>query len=149
MSNYGGRTQRLKRLSHSALRQGGYTCMYSIWGNAIPRPRLHGTGTKSNQNEDWNCQHVYVRPVRKSQTFPIYSPCQAIFFFRWLLLPCVVPMSRLQPRPFWNVFLFTFIPVWNHSEFMQVWSQSARSSMRNDLRPVWVIFVPVSCKHLL
>jgi hypothetical protein len=27
MSNYGGRTQRLKRLSHSALRQGGYICI--------------------------------------------------------------------------------------------------------------------------
>ena len=31
--------------------------------------------------------------------FSIYSPCQAIFFFRWLLLACVVPMSRFQPRP--------------------------------------------------
>jgi hypothetical protein len=35
------------------------------------------------------------------------------------------------------------------SEFMPVWSQSARSSRRNDLRPVWVIFDPVACKHLL
>jgi hypothetical protein len=48
-----------------------------------------------------------MRPVRKS--FSIYSPSQAIFFFRWLLLACVVPMSRLQPRPVWNVFVFTFI----------------------------------------
>jgi hypothetical protein len=69
----------------------------------------------------------------------IYSPCQAIFSFRWLLLACVVPMSRLQPRPVWNVFVFTFIP----SKFMSVWSQLDRSSRRNDLRPVWVIFVPV------
>jgi hypothetical protein len=31
------------------------------------RPRLHDeTGTKSNRNENWNCQHVYMRPVRKS-----------------------------------------------------------------------------------
>jgi hypothetical protein len=81
----------------------------------------------------------------------IYSPCQAIFFFRWLLLACVVPMSRLQPRPVWNVFLFSFIPVW---------SQSARSSRRNDLRQTSIInnimtetkwsrfdFVPVSYKR--
>jgi hypothetical protein len=35
------------------------------------------------------------------------------------------------------------------SEFMPVWSQSTRSSRQNDLRPVWVIFVPVSRKFLL
>jgi hypothetical protein len=35
----------------------------------------------------------------------------------------------------------------SQSEFMPVWSQSARSSRRNDLGPVWVIFVPVSCKR--
>jgi hypothetical protein len=28
--------------------------------------------------------------------FLIYSLCEAIFFFRCLLLACVVPMSRLQ-----------------------------------------------------
>jgi hypothetical protein len=62
-----------------------------------------------------------MRPVRKS----IYSPCQAIFFFRWLLLACVVPMSRLQPtepRPVWNVFVFTFIPVWIHASLKSVGS---------------------------
>jgi hypothetical protein len=33
------------------------------------RPRLHETGTKSNLNENWNCQHVHMRPVRKWQNF--------------------------------------------------------------------------------
>jgi hypothetical protein len=78
----------------------------------------------------------------------ISSPCQAIFFFRWLLLACVVPMSRLQPRPVWNQMYLCLHS--SQSEFMPAcWSQSARSSRRNDLRLIWVIFVPVSCKHLL
>jgi hypothetical protein len=29
-----------------------------------------------------------------------FIPLQAIFIFRWPLLACVVPMSRLQPRSF-------------------------------------------------
>jgi hypothetical protein len=80
-----------------------------------------------------------------------------LFQMAFVLIACVVPMSRLQPRPVWNVFVFTFIPVWIHpglnscrSEVMPVWSQLARSSRRNnDLRPVRVIFVPVSCKRSL
>jgi hypothetical protein len=31
--------------------------------------RLHETGTKSNRNDNWNCENVYMRPVRKSQNF--------------------------------------------------------------------------------
>jgi hypothetical protein len=102
---------------------------------SILRPRLHEIGTKSNRNENWNCQHVYMRPVRKSQNnlFPL-SCMQAIFFFRWLLLACVVPMSRLQPRPVWNVFVFTFIPVWIHAGLKSVGSVQ-HAGIRNDLRP--------------
>jgi hypothetical protein len=57
----------------------------------------------------------------KITKFSIDSPCQAIFFFRWLLLACVVPMSRL-PRSVWNVFVFTFIPVWIHAGLKSVGS---------------------------
>jgi hypothetical protein len=77
---------------------------------------------KSNRNENWNYQHVYMRPVRKSQNFQFIPLAQAIFFFRWLLLACVVPVSRLQPRPVWNVFVFTFIPVWIHAGLKSVGS---------------------------
>jgi hypothetical protein len=82
--------------------------------------------------------------------FSIYSPCQAIFFFfRWLLLACVVHLQfqcqgYIRDRSEMYLCLHSF-----RSEFMLVWSQSARSSRRNDLRLVWVIFAPVSCKHLL
>jgi hypothetical protein len=79
----------------------------------------------------------------KITKFSIYSPCQGILIFRWLLLACVaIPMSRLQPRPVWNVFLFTFIPVWIHAGLKSV----ARPSRPNELflRSVWVIFVSVS-----
>jgi hypothetical protein len=72
----------------------------------VIRPRLHETGTNSNRNKK----------------ISIYSPCQAIFFFRWLLLACVVPMPRLQPRPVWNVFVFTFIPIWIHAGLKSVGS---------------------------
>jgi hypothetical protein len=35
----------------------------------ILRPCLHETGMKWNRNENWNCQYVYMRTVRKSQNF--------------------------------------------------------------------------------
>jgi hypothetical protein len=110
-------------------------------------PCLHETRMKPNWNENWNCQHVYMRPVWKSK-FSIYSLCQAIFFFRWLLLACVVHLFQCQgyirDRSELDLCLHSF-----RSEFMPVWSQSAWSSRRNDLRLVWVIFVLVSYKHLL
>jgi hypothetical protein len=92
---------------------------------------------------NWKLSTCLHETGTKITTFSIYFLCQAICFFRWLLLACVVPMSRLQPRPVWNVFVFTFIPVW-----MAYRSEVSRSSRRIDLRPVWVIFVLISCKHL-
>jgi hypothetical protein len=79
-------------------------------------------------------QHVYMRPVRKSQNFQ--SIHQAIFFFRlirWLLLAYVVPMSRLQPRPVWNVFVFTFIPVWIHAGLKSVGSVQQAGPLETGL----------------
>jgi hypothetical protein len=91
------------------------------------------------------CLHETGMKITK---FSIYSPCQAIFFFRWLLLACVVHLFQCQgyirDRSEMYLCLHSFL-----SEFMPVWSQSAWSSRRNDLRLVWVIFVLVSCKHLL
>ena len=97
----------------------------AISGTFLTRGMRHYTYicvTKSNRNENWNCQHVYMRSVQKSQNFQFIPLCQAIFFFRWLLLACVVPMLRLQPRPVWNVFVFTFIPVWIHAALKSVGS---------------------------
>jgi hypothetical protein len=42
------------------------------------------------------CLHEIGTKITK---FSIYSLCQAILVFRWLLLAYVVPMSRIQPRP--------------------------------------------------
>jgi hypothetical protein len=109
--------------------------------------------------------YVYMRPGRsqtgmiieivKMFTWDLYEnhkifnlfPLPGNFLFRWLLLACVVPMSMLQPRPVWNVGICIYIHL--KSELIPVWSQSARSSRWNDFRPVWVIFVSISCKHLL
>ena len=85
----------------------------------ILRPCLHETGTKSNRNENWKstCLHETGTKITK---FSICSSCQAIFFPRMLLLACVVPISRLQPRSVWNVFVFTFIIVWIHAGLKSV-----------------------------
>ncbi len=37
--------------------------------HATKAPRLHETGPMSNWYENRNCQHVYIRPVRKSHIF--------------------------------------------------------------------------------
>jgi hypothetical protein len=76
------------------------------------------TGMKIEIVNMFTCLH---ETGMKITNFLIYSPCQAIFFFRWLLLACVVHLFQCQ---------HSF-----RSEFMQVWSQSAWSSRRNDLRP--------------
>jgi hypothetical protein len=47
-------------------------------------------------------------------------PLPGNFLFRWLLLACVVPMSRLQPRPVWN--LFVFIPIWIRPVSQLIWT---------------------------
>jgi hypothetical protein len=56
------------------------------------------------------------------------------------LLACVVPISRLQPRPVWNVFVFTFIPVWIHASLKSVgsvqqakWLETGLSYIRPSL----------------
>ena len=116
------------------------------------RVRLHETGTKSNRNKI----EIVMRPVWKSNTWDRYENLQnfqfiplARQFYRWLLLACVDVLfqcharSQLRDRSEMYLCLLTFIP---ESEFMPVWSrQSAWSSRRNELRPVCVIFVPVSC----
>ena len=54
------------------------------------------TARKKGSGYENACFHETGTKITK---FSIYSPCQEIFFFRWILLACVVPMSRLQPRP--------------------------------------------------
>jgi hypothetical protein len=76
-------------------------------------------------------------------------PLPGNFFSRWFLLACVVHLQfqcqgYIRDRSEMYLCLHSF-----RSEFMLVWSQSAWSSRWNDLRLVWVIFVLVSCKHLL
>ncbi len=44
------------------------------------RPRLHETGHMSNRNENGNCQHVHMRPVRKYKSFELF-PLPAIVVF--------------------------------------------------------------------
>jgi hypothetical protein len=89
-----------------------------------------------------------------------------LFQMAFVLIACVVPMSRLQLRPVWNVFVFTFIPVWIHAGLnscrsevswlgpaggIMTWDQSelfsSRShvnicyklySDRNEMIPVWL-----------
>ena len=63
------------------------------------RPRRSQTRMKT--------ENVHMRPVQKSQNFQFIPLARQFSFFRWLLLACAVPMSRLQPRPVWNVFVFT------------------------------------------
>jgi hypothetical protein len=58
---------------------------------------------------------IWLRPDLRH-----FSPCQAIFFFRWLLW-CVVPMSRLQLR---RICVYTHS---SQSEFMPVWSVVTRT----------------------
>jgi hypothetical protein len=52
------------------------------------------TGMKIEIVDMFTC----MRPVRKPQNFQ-FIPLASFLFSRWLLLGCVVPMSRLQPRP--------------------------------------------------
>ena len=66
------------------------------------RPRLHETGMKPNWNETMKpnlklstCLHDFCVCVGVKIT-KFYSPCQAIFFFRWLLLACVVHLFQCQ-----------------------------------------------------
>jgi hypothetical protein len=71
------------------------------------------------------CLHMSTVGMKITK-FSIYSPCQAIFFFRWLFFSMccsLVPMSRLHPRAVWNVFVFTFIPVWIHAGLKWDWSK--------------------------
>ena len=87
-------------------------------------------------------------------TFSIYSPLPGNFLFYMAFVSICVyvlfqcqgsrTMFQCQGRNRSEMYLCLHS---SSSEFMLVWSQSARSSRRNDLRPVWVIFVPVSCKH--
>jgi hypothetical protein len=89
------------------------------FGPVYMRPRWSQTGMKIEIVNMFNLIHETGTKITK---FSIYSPCQGIFFFRWLLLACVVPMSRSQPRPVWNVFVFTFITVWIHAGLKSVGS---------------------------
>jgi hypothetical protein len=56
--------------------------LYSI------RPRLHEIGTKSNWNENWNYQHVYMRPVRKSQNFHCIPLAGQLYFLAFVSMCC-------------------------------------------------------------
>jgi hypothetical protein len=108
-----------------------------------------------------------LRPVRKSQNFQFWFPLPGnyLLFFRWILSACVVPMSRLQPRPIWNAFVYTFIPVWIHADLKSVgpaggmtWDRFelllfqfyVKSIINNTMTEAkWSRFdiVPVSCKQ--
>jgi hypothetical protein len=108
---------RKQKIEHESEKKKSITIMefqsYYFWQFKAPFP-----WDRDEVKPEWKlklstCLHETGR--RKSQKFLVYSPCQAIFFFRWLLLACVVPLSRLQPRPVWYVFVFTFIPVWIHA----------------------------------
>jgi hypothetical protein len=82
---------------------------------------------------------VYMRPGRSQTEMKIEPTClheTGTMTFRWLLLACVVPMSRLQPRPVsLNVFLFTFIPIWIHasSEVSRLGPASGMTWERSEL----------------
>jgi hypothetical protein len=98
----------------------------------------------------WNCQHVYMRPVWKSQNFQFIPLARQFSFldgFCWHVLFTYSSNVKVTSETSLKCICVYIHSIW--SEFMPVWSQSARSSRRNDLRLVWVIFSPVSCKHLL
>jgi hypothetical protein len=99
------------------------------------RPRLHETGSPGQIQTGMKMEivNMFTWDRYENKKKSISSPCQAIFFFRWLLLACVVPMSRLQPRPVWNVFMFAFIPVWIHAGPKSVGSVQQAEWLETDL----------------
>ena len=91
-------------------------------------------GRSQTWNENWNCQHVYIRPVRKSQNFQFTVPLDRGNFLFQMAFVCMC-CSNVKVTAETGLIC---ICVYNHPSWIHAGlkSQSARSSRRNDLRPV-------------
>ena len=81
------------------------------------RPRLHETGPMSNRYENRNCQHVHMRPVRKSHIFWFISlPAIVVFLQRFAEHAICRSKERNWDRS--EIYLCShssrsgFVPVW-------------------------------------
>ena len=87
----------------------------------------------SHRDENQNCQHVHMRPVRKSHTFWIISrACRCCFL-----------QGFVEHVLFRNVFVFTFIKLWIRPGLKRV------SPVQKWNRAVWAFSIPVAREHLL
>ena len=94
-----------------------YSEVPEIWHNfvgVVQSPEVHLPKYKAlftwDQDEvkpEWKLKLFAWHRYENHKMFNLF-PLPGNFLFRWLLLECVVPMSRLQPRPVWNVYVYIY-----------------------------------------
>jgi hypothetical protein len=135
----------LNRVNKKTLRPKSWTPVHDIqkwcvigrkqWSPVYMRPGR----SQSEVNPKFSC-FITSRPVRKSQIFHLFPLALPAIFYSAFVRACIVPKPRAQPRPIWNGFMFTFIPLRIQSGLKIV--GSIQRQRADDFRPIWAIFRP-------
>ena len=123
--------------------------IHAVFSRVKLKTSLHETGTKSNRDENRKFHSMFTWDRYEShKSFNLFTGTKLVQIFQFISLAChflllqcfcehALFRSQEHRRDRSEMYL-----CWHSSrfEFIPVWRKSVRSSRRNDMRSVWVIF---------